>query len=208
MILKESFRYQNYLTELIDSSISYLTSLDNIMTKKQEHLRSKANIEAENETIIVSNETEKNYTPNQVIDFMLDVLEEKEGISSAISDAKLSTEINIDSAIANNKEKQRIAYALERISKIESSEKIVKGSDYKFNNEGNQNIYYYDIKEINTINFDRNKVKGAVKNLRKVSDNTSNELDKIQVTLEVDYLPMYDVNDNFEDAIEVFIENN
>lgn len=205
MILKEAFRYQNYLSRLIDEAIDYLTTTSNVTITKQEHLKSKSNSDAEDEVIIVDKYSDIEYEPNQVIDFLLDVLNEKEKLSDAINRAKLNTEINIDSSIAINKEKQRITSIFDKLSKIKSGERLRSGSDYKFNAEGNQVSYYYEVKETTTIDFDRNKVKGIVKRLRRESDNTSNELDIIQVTLEVDYSPTYAIDDDFEDSLEIFV---
>ena len=205
MILKEAFRYQNYLSRLIDEAIDYLTTTSNVTITKQEHLKSKSNSDAEDEVVIVDKCSDIEYKPNQVIDFLLDVLNEKEKLSDAINKAKLNTEINIDSSIAINKEKQRIISIFDRLSKIRSGERIRNDSDYKFNAEGNQVSYYYEVKETTTIDFDRNKVKGIVKRLRRESDNISNELDRVQVTLDVDYSPTYEINDDFEDSLEIFV---
>ena len=205
MILKEAFRYQNYLSRLIDEAIDYLTTTSNVTITKQEHLKSKSNSDAEDEVVIVDKCSDIEYKPNQVIDFLLDVLNEKEKLSDAINKAKLNTEINIDSSIAINKEKQRIISIFDRLSKIKSGERIRNDSDYKFNAEGNQVSYYYEVKETTTIDFDRNKVKGIVKRLRRESDNTSNELDRVQVTLDVNYSPTYEINDDFEDSLEMFV---
>ena len=204
MILKEAFRYQNYLSRLIDEAIDYLTTTSNVTITKQEHLKSKSNSDAEDEVVIVDKCSDIEYKPNQVIDFLLDVLNEKEKLSDAINKAKLNTEINIDSSIAINKEKQRIISIFDRLSKIRSGERIRNDSDYKFNAEGNQVSYYYEVKETTTIDFDRNKVKGIVKRLRRESDNISNELDRVQVTLDVNYSPTYEINDDFEDSLEMF----
>lgn len=205
MILKEAFRYQNYLSRLIGEAIDYLTTTSNVIITKQEHLKSKSNSDAEDEVVIADKYSDIEYEPNQVIDFLLDVLNEKEKLSDAINKAKLNTEINIDSSIAINKEKQRIASIFDRLAKTKSGERIRNDSDYKFNAEGNQVSYYYEVKETTTIDFDRNKVKGIVKRLRRESDNTSNELDRVQVTLDVDYSPTYEINDDFEDSLEIFV---
>jgi hypothetical protein len=118
MILKEAFRYQNYLGSLISSSSQYLGSIDNVTTKKQEHLRKKVNSEAEDETIEVPKKSELEYTPNQIVDFLINILAEKEKLSTAIDLAKATTSINIDSSIAINKQKQVISSILSRIADI------------------------------------------------------------------------------------------
>lgn len=204
MVLKEAFRYQNYLGTLINNASLYLSSIDNVTTKKQEHFRSKVNPESEDETIEVPKRSELEFTPNQIIDFLVNVLDEKEKLTKAIDAAKNTAKVNIDSAVAINKQKQNIFTILSRISDLKANDKITKGTGYRFNQEGNQVAYYYDVKEITTIDFDRNKVKGIIKKLRKEADETSNTLDKLQVEIEVAYSPIYDLNDSFEDALNTF----
>lgn len=208
MILKEAFTYQNYLSNLIEDCISYLTSGGNITKTKQEHLRTKSKPDANDEVIELPKGTDVNATPNQVIEFMIDITREKESLSKAINDAKLNADINIDSAIDINKNKQRVANILDIISNIKPSERVVRGSDYTFNADGNQVKYFYNIKEITTIDFNRNRVRDIAKRLRKESNETSNEIDKLQVTLEVSYSPIYDINDTFEESLEIFTNNN
>ena len=201
MILKEAFRYQNYLNGLLSSAEGYLYYTDNVTNKKQEHLRKLINPDAENETINLPKRSDIEHEPNEIIAFAIDILNEKEKLSKAIDKAKASSEINIDSSVAINKQKQNFISVLNQISNIKSSEKVVKGTAYKFNADGNQVPYNYDIKEVTTIDFDRNKVKGIIKKLRNESDEVSNILDKIQIELDVNYSPIYDLNDSFEDAL-------
>lgn len=205
MVLKEAFRYQNYLGSLINNASLYLCDVDNVTKKKQEHLRSKVNSEANDETIDISKKSDLECTPNQVIDFMINVLAEKEKLTNAIDDAKNKASINIDSSVAINKQKQNVVAILSRIANLKANEKITKGAGYKFNQEGNQTVYYYDVKEVTTIDFDRNKVKAIIKKLRKETDETSSLIDKLQIEIDVDYNPIYDVNDSFEDSLQTFL---
>lgn len=207
MILKEAFRYQNYLTSLINYALDYLSCDCNMMSIKQEHMRKKINPSAENETIDILKNSTLEYTPNQVIDFLMEVLSEKEKLTKAIDAAKNKSESNMDSAMAMNKVKQNIVNILDGVARKKSSERLTKGTDYKFNAEGNQITYIYEVKEITTIDFDRNKVKGIIKKLNKETDEVSYKRDRLDVELEVNYSPSYDVNDTFEDAIDTFVNS-
>ena len=51
-------------------------------------------------------------------------MNEKEALSDSINKAKLNTEINIDSSIAINKEKQRIASIFEGLAKTKSVKEL------------------------------------------------------------------------------------
>ena len=141
------------------------------------------------------------FTPMQIVDFAVKVLEEKEKLSLAIVTAKKTTKIDIDHSIAMNKKRQEFVSSLNFMNGIKNRETKSRGTDYKFNQEGNQISYYYDIDEIITIDFDRNDIKGLIKKLTKQSDELSITLDGLLITTEVDYIPVLDINDSLEDII-------
>lgn len=206
MILKEAFRYANFLERLWQNAIMYINE-GNVTVKKQEHLRSVANPNAKDETVIIEKDTKfKDYKPIEVVDFMIHILGEKEKLSSAIALAKKSLDIDYDGSISLNKSKQETANTLKRMTNIQSSEYKSTGMDYTFNAEGNQVPYKYTIKEVVTIDFDRNKIKGLYKKLLAECDKISAEIDKFDVMTEVNYIPIYDINESIEDCLEVFID--
>jgi len=204
MYLKEAFRYQNYLNGLIASVTGYLITPKYTTKTTQEHLRKKANPEAENETFDLSTDRELAYTANQMVDFLQHLIDEKEKLSGAISAAKKGCRIDIDAEVANNRMRQNVVSTLSRLSGMKPSESIKRASAFKFNAEGNQVQYVYDVKEVTTIDFDRNKVKALSRNLIQRSDEISAAIDKVMVELEVNYEPRYNVNDTFEDAMDQF----
>ena len=79
---------------------------------------------------------------------------------------------------------------------------------YKFNAEGNQVCYRCDLKQVTTINFDRNKVRAYAATLSQEADRVSAELDKRTVNTQVDYVPPFDVNDTFADVLQWHIDQN
>lgn len=213
MILKEAFRNQNFLASLVSLGLNYLQNTDNVVQKKEMHLRSKTNKEAADEEIIATKPTlfeNKNINANTVIDFIMDVLNEKEKLTEAIAEGKakekLLTDFDMDSAVALNKIKQNVAMIFGIMSNIKGNEVVKRGIGYKFNADGDQVSYFYDVKEVTTIDFDRNKVKALVKKLNKECDETSAKLDLANVTIEVDYVPKYEVGDTLEDCIDKFLE--
>ena len=205
MYLKEAFRYQNYLNELIFATTSYLSGGQYTTKTVQEHLRKKANPDAENETIDLSAERALAYTANQMVDFLQHLIDEKQKLTKAISEAKRGCSIDIDAEVANNRIRQSVAATLSRMGNMKPSERMTRAYAYKFNAEGNQVQYAYEVKEVTTIDFDRNKVKGISKKLIQCADEASTAIDKAMVELAVDYNPNYSVNDSFEDAIEQFL---
>ena len=198
MILKESFRMQNHLSDLSAQALTFLADRSNVMKVKQEHLRSKSNPNAADETQEVLRPTDME--PDKVIDLYLDILSEREKLSAAISRAKSTAGIDIDSAISINKEKQNAIMHFKLLAALKSSETTSTGRDYLINTEGNQTPYVYTIKSVNTIDFDRDSLRGIIKRLQREADEVSAKIDLINVTLEVDYESKYDLDESFEDA--------
>ena len=201
MNLKESYRYANYLDELLSTAYTYLRNKGFVTTTVEEHLRKQSNPDVGNETIEVQKPFDVEFTPNDVIDFVVKVITEKEKLSAAIAKAKNTTDVNIDNAIAMNKKKQGFVSVLNGIADIKPSETITTGNDYKFNNEGNQVKYFYNIKKITTIDYNRTDVKKLIKKYLKETDEISAKLDLIEITTQVDFVPAWDVNEKFEELV-------
>ena len=201
MNLKESYRYANFLDKLLTTAYTYLNNKGFTTSTKQNHLRSKANPEATDEIIEVQKPYDVDFTPNNVINFVVKVLNEKELLANAITIAKANTEINIDNAVAMNKKKQGFVNILSSLANIKPSEKQRNGSDYKFNAEGNQVSYYYTVQETTTVDFDRNDVRALSKKLLKETDEISAKLDTIEINTTLDFEPRFDVNATFEECI-------
>lgn len=202
MNLKESYRYANHLDTLLNTAYRYLQNKGFITTTKQNHLRSKANSEAIDEIVEVQKPYDVDFTPNDVIDFVVGVITEKELLANAIAKAKSGAEINIDNAVAMNKKKQAFVSVLSGIVNIKPSEKTTQGTDYKFNQQdGNQIRYYYNIEETTIIDFNRNDVKALIKKYSKECDDISAKLDAIEINTIVEHTQKYDISDTFEDLV-------
>ena len=201
MNLKESYRYANYLDRLLVTADIYLRNKGFVTTTEQDHLRSKANPDAQDEKIEVQKPYDVDFTPNDIIDFVVKVINEKENLFSAIADAKATTEINIDNAIAMNKKKQSFVNTLNSIVSIKPNETQSMGKDYKFDINNEQKPYSYQIISKTSIDFDRTSVKGLIKKYNKKCDEISSKLDEIEITTQVNFTPIFDVNDSFEDLV-------
>jgi hypothetical protein len=202
MNLKESYHYANYLEDLLNTGYTYLRNKAFVTTTKETHMRSKANVQDEDETIIVPKPYDVNFTPNDVINFIEDILDEKEKLANAIAIAKLITEFNVDNAISMNKKKQTFIGVLSSIAEIKPGDRKKQDSGYHFNVNNEQVRYYYDVEEHTSIDFDRNMVKALIKKYRRICDETSAKLDSIEINVTVDFDPKYDVSDTFEDILE------
>ena len=201
MNLKESYRYANYLDSLLRRAYTYLGNTGFVTTTVEEHLRSKSNPDVDDETIEVQKPYDVEFTPNQVIDFVVKVLDEKEKLSDAIAKAKSTTEINIDNAVAMNKKKQGFVSVLNGIADIKPSETKTTSKSYKFDINGEQKPYVYDVNRKISIDVDRNNVRKLVKKYLKETDEISSKLDLIEITTQVDIEPRFDVNDKFEELV-------
>jgi hypothetical protein len=193
------------LEEKLNAIVGYLGYESNVTTKKQIHNRKKSNPDAEDETIENAVERTIQHPVNDLMDFVVHLVDEKQKLADAITLAKKNCEIDIDSAVALNKKRQSVAQRFTTMGNIKPSERVTTGKGYKFNNEGNQTTYIYEIKEVTSIDFNRNKAKAVAKELVSKSDDVSNKLDKIMIDTNVDYVPIYDVNDTFEDVLEQYM---
>lgn len=201
MILKEAFRYQNYLSELFTQAIYLLHNEDFIMTVTQVHARTKVNPEAADEKIELPVAGNVDYTPNKVIDLLIKIIDERQKLSDAISTAKKKMDLDVDSAISMNKMKQNYMSVLSKMSHLKASETEKEGTSYKFNNDGDQVLYRYPLTEIKTINYDRNLVKSLLKKYKKETDTVSMQKDKADIMTEVSYEPVWDVDTPLEDIL-------
>lgn len=201
MILKEAFRYQNYLSLLLSQAMNYLSCESYITTTIQSHNRTKVNPDAQDEKITIQKPYNVIFEPNDLIDFVVKVIEEKEKLSNAIAESKRTLEFDIDAAMSINKMKQEFIQTLRRMAVIKSTELEKEDTSYKFNNDGDQVSYRYPVKEVKTIDYDRNTVKSLISKFKKETDKISTERDRIDIMIEVNYDPIWEVDTPLEDIL-------
>lgn len=208
MNLKEAFRYQNKIQTFIGEAQYILENDANITKVANTHLRSKVMPEVEDETICSEPTTEFVEQITDVVRFMLFLLKEKEKLFAAIRRAKNELDIDVDSEVSLNNVRQSMARTLDQMNQLRCSERIITGggTGYRFNTDGNQVTYRCDVKRITIINYDRNVIRAELTKLNKASDEVSAQIDLCFVNSTVDYEPLFDVNENFNDAFETFME--
>lgn len=203
MNLKESFRYQNFLERVMSDAGSSIISREHSLSVVKKHLRSKADSEASDvEEIVDCGEFYKN---DDVLSFMLFLIEEKEKLTTAIGRAKTTIGFDLDAAVETNKFRQALIYKTKMMLSHTASKKMERGTGYKFNAEGNQNQYFYDIEVEYSEAFDREAAKRLIKKISIESDKTSAEIDSAMINTQVDYAEPFNVNDSFNDAMEEFL---
>lgn len=203
MNLKESFRYQNFLENMLAYAGNSLTDREHSLTITKNHLRKKANAEAEDmmETVDVG-EFFKN---DDVLKFMTMLVEERSNLTNAIGKAKASIGFDLDAAIETNKFRQTVANRVKTMLRFTASKRTERGTDYKFNVEGNQTQYYYDIEVKANEAFDRSVAKDTMRKLILEADKVSAEIDSAMINTMVEYDAPFNVNDSFEDVMTDFL---
>lgn len=204
MNLKESFRYQNFLDKLMSqASCSIMNPEHGLKTQKLHH-KNAANPDAQDivEDVVPGH---KFYPNDEVIRFMLWLTSEKETLSVAIGKAKATLPFDVDAAVESNKFRHSMSMAVKAMLDYIPSKAMDVGKDYKFNVDGNQVPYFYNIDVEKIEAYDRPTAKSTLKAITVKADKVSNDIDAALVNTQVDYNPTYDVNDSFEDVMEEFI---
>ncbi len=200
MNLRESFQYMNFLDGKLEEIEWKLRDTKNVVTIKETHMKSASNPNFQDEDKTIEPDIE--FEAVQLIDFMDVIMKEKTELSKAIHEAKNKAEVNLDYAISLNKAKQKQAIILKRLIDLKTKEEERRETAYMINNEGNQVPFYYPVKRVATINYDRNKVKARYKAIKKECDEMSTLIDKIQINTEVVFDPKWDVFYTLEDMLE------
>ena len=206
MNLKESFRYQKFLDGLMNSARYSVQNSEHALKITRIHNRSQANPEAEDMTEEV---TFGEFYPNDsVLMFMTWLVSEREKLSNAISLAKRRLPIDIDAAVETNKFRQSVHAAVKSMLRNRASKAKTQGKAYRFDVNGVQAPYYYDVDVIAEEAYDREAAQTLMRQVIQDADRVSAEIDAAMINVEVDYIPKYDVNDSFEDVMAEFIKDN
>lgn len=203
MNLKESFRYQNFLEGMMSCASASLADREHSLKVFKRHLRNKTNAEATDmeETVDCGDF----YSNDSVLDFMLYLVDERSKLTTAIGRAKASIGFDLDAAIETNKFRQTVASRTKTMLRYTASKRVERGVDYKFNVEGNQAQYYYDI-EVETIEaYNRDRAKGVIRDIMLKADEVSAKIDSAMINTIVEYDQPFNVNDSFEDVMEEFL---
>ena len=155
--------------------------------------------------MVVCIDNENPFTVDDLIAFMKELAIEKEYLTCQINIAKNSCDFDIDSLIESNKIKQNMCNAIKTALGIIPLSYTEKAKDYKFDINGTQIPYYYDVEVDEERTFDTNKTKTIMKNAIADCDRTSKLIEKMMINTEVNYPATYDVNDDFNDIVVDFV---
>lgn len=206
MNLKEAFRYQNKLQELMGEAQKILSWDDNVTKVESTYLRKKVMAESENETTVEIPGTEYADQITELAGFLLYLLDKHEALAKGIRAAKDKLPIDMDTEVSLNSKRQRIANTFKNMADLRNSEVLVPhgGTGYRFNTDGNQVAYKCDVKHVTTINFDRNVIRKYLSDMNKKADAVSAELDRCLVNAIVEFEPPFNVNDSFAEVFSTY----
>lgn len=212
--LKESFRTMNFLDNIINSLTYYVRDTNNAIKVTEKHYRSKSNSDAIDEDIDAT--TERTYKDTSIVDiaYLIEkLIEEKTKLALAIGEAKKwntidykenDKSLSLDSAVETAKKSRDFANVLKTLIDLKSSETKKQGVDYKFNAEGNQMPYKYDITVVKGIDFNRNNINALYKKLLDKADKISTLIESAMLKEIVEYECPYSIHDSVTDIVEKY----
>lgn len=205
MNLKESFRYQKFLDGLMRNAVANLQNPYHCLKTTKVHYRHAVNPDAVDETEIVD---DGEFVHNDVmLAFMAHLIDVREALSVAISNAKQSIPFDADAAIETNKFRQMLNGAVRQMLRHTATKRKTKESDYKFDINGQQVPYRYDVEITTTERYDKAAAKDLMRSTIAKADEVSAAVDAAMINTSVEFDPPYDVNETFDDVLDIFIQN-
>ena len=138
MNLKEAFRFQNKLQSMMADAQSILGNNGNITKVQNTYLRHKVMAEVEDEVTMEAPSTEYSENITEMAEFLLFLLDEREKLSAAIHQAKVSLPLGagLDGEVSLNGKRQEIATLLRHMAGLRNGEVLISngGVGYRFNN--------------------------------------------------------------------------
>lgn len=208
MDFNDACRYQNFLKTTFNKVCRYIMDGDFITTTAKTHHMSDACKTADDKIEVSKSPFDDlSITPDKMIKFGLAVINERENLAEAISLAKAQADLQVDAACMINKDKDVFARYLADISQLKTQEAESNGTGYTMNEiDGKQTSYIYKITTVKKINFDRNFVKGVSSRLKREIKETSKDIERFNLDVQVDFDPRWSEDDSLEDILAEFEE--
>lgn len=145
------------------------------------------------------------FANDDVVAFMAWLVKEREKLTTAIGAAKASIGFDIDAAIETNKFRQTVNGSIKNMLRYTPTKRVEQGRDYKFNVEGNQTPYIYEIEVVSEEAYDKTGAKTLMREMISKADEVSAAIDAAMINTKVDYEPVFDVNETFDDVMTDFL---
>lgn len=205
MTLKEAFRYSKYVEDCL--SRSSWTMEKNSMQTIFHHLYSKVDNREDEEEIV---EPTVPVTTEEMITLTMSFAQEKGRISRAINDYKaklMENGIDLDSMMALNRVTRRLVVSYRAM--LANEERVIKqqGTGYRFNAEGNQTSFLYEMQEEHKYTFNEESLRQKVRALTEKCDETSKVIDQLLVEDNIEFDPLYDFNDSISEIYKKVVAN-
>lgn len=214
MNLKDAARYGKFLNDMIYMAQTTATSKDYTRKITEIHNKSKFNIEAQDETVEIIPQDKLNIKSNDLVYLAKDLINEKLNLSMSIAKYKSKLTIDwkeddkklsLDEAISYNKQLRSLISTCDSLDRIKSIEDKTREYGYKFNVEGNQVSYQYEVLIKREVDFDKKVVHNLSKSLKNKTDKISSLIDQAMSKDVIDFTPNFDINDSFEEIVEKYI---
>lgn len=204
-VLKEAFQYKNVLDShfnLIKRHLACSSSPVGMLTTEL-HLLKKANPEAEDELREERQQGDFDYPVTILAQFMIDIVNEIRDLNVAIEKAKVGT--FVDSDIASNSYIRSMATVLRKLGSAKSTEKKTRETAFKFNADGNQVGYCYDVIVTTKPDYPTHLMRNMSRRYFEQSNDTSTKIDRVLIDTIVDFSPSFNMTDSVEEALESYV---
>lgn len=199
MRLKEAFRYQRYLENMLDDARMELMKRGNFTKVTRTHHRNTADpgiLDTWEETAAATE-----YEAAGLVKMIGLIVMEKHDMTLAINDAKRALPTDLDALIASNKAKRHGIDALTYMLKnARTGVEQESGTDYRFNINGEQVPYKYKVDAEYKDEFDREELQRILHTWRREAEEASSEADELMVIADVNHIPLFDPNGTFDEA--------
>ena len=207
---------QKFFSDTIQQLNYILASKEYVTSVTEVHEKKVANKDVDNEVIKVEVEKHFDCKPEDLIFLIKDLISQKADLSRQIDLEKrynvIHWEVNgenmsIDAAIEYNQKTRDLLSVLKMLSDLKSNETKKSGRDFKFNINGEQVPYHYNINVKSEIDFNRNIVRDLYKKYLEEADKISNLIEKRLISTEVEFETKYNFNDSISEVIEKYLGN-
>ena len=110
--------------------------------------------------------------------------------------------MTVDAAVEYNKGIREFAETLSSLTKNKDSVEKSTARDYRLDVEGKQTIYVYPLETTYKLTFDKKEMDAKKRELMKLADKNSVEIDKARINSEVEFDTVLEVTDSIEEVIE------
>lgn len=190
---------------MVDDAVCRLSNDDYLVSTTKLHRFSELGDGREDETEEL--EPVYNVPAKTVISFISRIAREKEDLSEAIAAAKRGVTDNIDVLREVNIAIRSACRGLEYAARAKTVKKKTQEMTYRFDANGVQQPCRYSVDVTKEPAVDVDNVRTELSRLRAEADKNSEAIDLAMVTTKVAYVPIFDVNDSYDNVIADFYKN-